>query len=357
MINRRKTRQISVGRVRIGGNAPVSVQSMLKEDTRNVAACLRQAKALEKAGCEILRIAIKDKQAADALLKIKKICRIPIEADIHFNYKLALSGIDKGADAIRLNPGNIYRRDEIRQVISAARQNKIPIRVGVNSGSLRTRGDAVKGMVKSARDYIKILEALDFYEIMISLKASDVPTTVKAYRLMAGLCDYPFHLGVTATGLPEVGIVKSSIGIGALLVDGIGDTIRVSLSGYPVDEVKAGRQILKSLGLRKFGPEIIACPTCGRCRIDVIGIAKKLERKLTTYNLQLTTRPLKVAVMGCEVNGPGEAKDADIGIAGGDGCGILFKQGKIISKLKEKDFVNALVADINTHFKRRPIRS
>jgi len=368
MIHRRKCRQIKLGGVAIGGGAPISIQSMVKHDTKDVAQCVRQIRRLERAGCEIIRAAVKDLRSCAALKEIKKKISIPLEADIHFNFSLALAAIESGVDGIRLNPGNIYRRDEVKAVVEAAKKHKLPIRIGVNSGSLKAgyrgqgtgyrvnhrgnTGEIACVMVKSAMDYIKLLESLGFRDIMLSLKASDVRTTVDAYRMIAKLCDYPLHLGITATGLSKEGAVKSSIGIGALLLDGIGDTIRVSLAGDGLTEVEVAKDILKSLGLRTFGPEVIACPTCGRCDIDVVNTARRLKmeiRKLSPPKADqplAETRPLKVAVMGCEVNGPGEAKDADIGIAGGRGCGILFKHGRVVRKLKEKDFISAVLNEL-----------
>jgi len=367
MIKRKNTRQIKVGSVKIGGGAPVSIQSMTKIDTSDVKAVVAQIQDLERSGCEIVRLAIKTPGDAGAICSIKRKVKIPIVADIHFDYRLALAAIKTGADKIRLNPGNMRKREEIAQVIKAAKKAGIPIRIGVNSGSLFTNderrtpptrqraGQATNdALVASALHYIKIFEDLDFRDIIISLKASDVITTVEAYRKMSGLCDYPLHLGVTASGSYDQGIVKSAIGIGALLADGIGDTIRVSLTADPIEEVIAAKRILSAVGLRRFGPEIISCPTCGRCRVDLGAVVQNLEQALYAsaeggsasggkrYTLY-ANRPLKIAIMGCEVNGPGEAKEADIGIAAGKGSGVLFVKGKIVKRVKEKDFVTEML--------------
>ncbi|MBN1405104.1 MAG: flavodoxin-dependent (E)-4-hydroxy-3-methylbut-2-enyl-diphosphate synthase [Candidatus Omnitrophica bacterium] len=339
MIKRRITRQVSLGSVKIGRNSPVSIQSMTKTDTRDIAATVRQVKSLESLGCEIIRVAVKDISCAQAIKKIKSKIKIPLEADIHFDYRLALEAIASGSDSVRLNPGNIRKKEHVVEVIKACRKKNIPVRIGLNSGSAGT--NSAKGMVKAALDYLKIFEKEKFFDIMISLKASDVYTTICAYREMAKVCDYPFHLGVTAAGSAQAGLIKSSIGIGALLADGIGDTIRVSLTGEPENEVIAAKHILQSLGLRKFFPEIIACPTCGRCQVDLSKIVNNfydamLDTKYSTLNT-------KIALMGCEVNGPGEAKEADMGIAFGKNAGTLFKKGKIIKKVSYKDAVKELI--------------
>ena len=357
MIERRKTRQIKAGNVKIGGNAPISIQSMTKVDTSDIRAVIAQVKRLEDAGCEIVRVAVKDIDDAKAVKDIKKKIRIPIVCDIHFNYRLALESIRSGADKIRLNPGNIRKRGEIAEVAKAAKKAGIPVRIGLNSGSLfpnhksqttNHRPSISSTLVKSALDYIKIFEDLDFRDIIISLKASDVATTVEAYRKIAKLCDYPLHLGVTASGPYDQGVIKSAIGIGALFLDGIGDTIRVSLTADPIEEVMAAKRILSSLGLRQFGPEIISCPTCGRCQVDLGGIVRQLERELSAFSFQRSAKkPVKIAVMGCEVNGPGEAREADIGIAAGKGVGILFKNGKLVKRIKEKDFIKEIIKLIN----------
>lgn len=339
-ITRRKTKVIQIGNVRIGGKNPVAIQSMVKVPTRDVPSAVRQIRQLEAAGCEIVRIAVKDSRDAKAIRDIKKAVRIPLVADIHFHWKLALEAIDNGADKIRLNPGNIYKREQVREVARAAKHAKIPIRVGLNSGSLpghdahASRGkSAAQAMVHSALRYIAQLEKCGCYDIVVSLKASRMLDTIEAYRRMAPLCGYPFHLGVTATGLPKQGMILSSIAIGSLLLEGIGDTIRVSLTDKPEEEIKAARFILEAVGARHFGPQIISCPTCGRCEVDLIKVVNALEKRLSALDYRLWTVPPKVAVMGCVVNGPGEAKEADIGIAFGKKEGLLFKNGKPIKKV------------------------
>ena len=353
-LKKRLTPLVKIGGVKIGGKNPVSIQSMTKTDTSDVGATVKQIKALEKADCEIIRVAVKDMGDAAALDKIKAKINLPLVADIHFNYRLALEAIKRRVDGLRLNPGNIYNREEVKQIARAAKKRKIPIRVGVNSGSLHNtqysqhNTKLVDSMLKSALDYIKMLESFKFYDIIVSLKASDVATTVAAYRKMAARCRYPFHLGITATGLPEDGAIKSAIGIGALLLEGIGDTIRVSLTAEPREEVRAARQILQALGLRNFGPEIIACPTCGRSQTDIIRVATQLRNKLSTlYSLLSTKRPITIAIMGCEVNGPGEARDANIGVACGRKSAVLFKKGKFVKKLKENQIVDTLIKEID----------
>jgi (E)-4-hydroxy-3-methylbut-2-enyl-diphosphate synthase len=347
----RKTRQIRLGSIRIGYGAPISIQSMTNTDTRDINSTLRQIRRLEKAGCEVIRIAVKDTGSARAIAKIKKKVSMPIEADIHFDYRLALLAIESGVDAIRLNPGNIYKPVQVKRIITACKEKGIPVRIGVNSGSL-PKAKKVKpiadNMVKAALKYIKLFEKEHFYDIMISLKASDAVTTITAYRKMAALCRYPLHLGVTATGQGEEAIIKSAIGIGTLLSEGIGDTIRVSLTGDPVEEVSAGKEILQALGLRRFHHEVISCPTCGRCQVDLIKIVKQFKKKLTTYLPSSASglkadKQLRIAIMGCEVNGPGEAKEADVGVAFGKGSGILFKKGKAVRKIKSKDAVKELL--------------
>ena len=352
VIKRRKTRQIKIGKVKIGGNAPVSIQSMAKTDTADLRATVRQIKALEQQGCEIVRVAVKDMACARALDKIKAGIGIPIVADIHFHFQLALEAISRGVDGLRLNPGNIYRCPEIRQVAKAAGKRNIPIRVGVNSGSLR-KCQSVKvsecqadQMVKSALDYIKILNTFDFYDIVVSLKASDLLTTLQAYRLMAKKCDYPFHLGLTAAGPKDPGSLRSAIGIGTLLAEGIGDTIRVSLTADPNEEVRVAREILASLKLRKDKIEIISCPTCGRCEIGLLKIVKEVKGRLDKLPITNHRSSVKVAIMGCMVNGPGEAREADVGLAGGRKSGIIFKKGKRIKRVKEEDMVDELVKEI-----------
>lgn len=340
---RKKTRQIRVGRIRIGGGAPVSIQSMAKTDTKDVTATVKQIRRLEALGCEVIRVAVKDTNSASAIKKIKQKISIPLEADIHFDHRLALLAMESGADCIRLNPGNIFRPAHIREVIRTAEKKRIPIRIGVNSGSLPR---SVPNMVRLTLDYLKIFEKEKFYDIMISLKASDVIATIEAYRKMAKLRNYPLHLGVTATGVGSQGIIKSAIGIGTLLAEGIGDTIRVSLTGPPEEEVLVAKYILQTLGLRCFGPEIISCPTCGRCQVDLVTIARRIKDAVGNTKCAIAKRPLSIAVMGCEVNGPGEAKEADIGIAFGKGSGIVFKKGKVLKKVKVKDSVRELIGQI-----------
>ena len=340
MIKRRKTRLIKVGGVKVGGGAPVSIQSMTKVETSNVSAVVSQIKCLKSAGCDIVRIAVKTAEDAEAVRSIKRKIDIPMVCDIHFDHRLALKCIENGADKIRLNPGNIRKADEIGEVVRAAKSAKIPIRIGVNSGSTS------ENFVKSAIRYVKIFEELDFRDIIISLKASDVAKTVEAYREISRLCDYPLHLGVTASGPYDLGIVKSSIGIGALLLDGIGDTIRVSLTADPVEEVIAAKRILSSLNMRKFGPEILSCPTCGRCQVDLVKIVNAAEYAIRNTQYARRERPLTIALMGCEVNGPGEAKEADIGIAFGKNSGMLFKKGKAIKKVSVKNAIKELINNL-----------
>ena len=343
MIKRRKTRQINIGHVKLGGGSPISVQSMAKKDIKNISTAIKEIEKLQDAGCEIVRVAIKDQLAANAISDIKSKTNIPLVADIHFNYKLALIAIEKGADAIRINPGNIGKADQVKQILVSAKKKKIPIRIGVNSGSLKTP----EAMVKNVLKFLKIFESNGFHDIIISLKSSSISDTIEANKKIARLCNYPIHLGITAAGLPEEGVIKSAIGIGSLLLNGIGDTIRVSLTGEPVKEVIAAKTILQSLELRKFGPEVISCPTCGRCQVDLVKIVKDLESKVRYHHLRTKTKkPLKIAVMGCEVNGPGEAREADIGIAAGKASGVLFKKGKSIKKIKEEDFVNEIMENI-----------
>jgi (E)-4-hydroxy-3-methylbut-2-enyl-diphosphate synthase len=344
IMKRRKTRKVWVGNVAIGGGAPISVQSMTKTDTRDVASTIRQIKKLERAGCEIIRVAVPDMESANALPRIKKNINIPLVADIHFDYRLALKAIDNGVDKLRINPGNIGARWKVERIVKAASERKIPIRIGVNAGSVprdilaKYKKASPQALVESAIRQIRILEVLNFNDIVISVKAFDVPTTIKAYELISKKTNYPLHLGITEAGLPQAGSIRSALGIGLLLAQGIGDTIRVSLTGDPVEEIRVGQEILKSLNLRKFGPTIISCPTCGRCEIDLILMVKEVEKRMKNIKA-----PITVAVMGCVVNGPGEARYADVGIAGGKGYGLLFHKGKIVGKVKEKDLVKALL--------------
>ncbi len=349
MIERRKTRQIQVGAVKIGGDAPITVQSMTKTDTRNVETTLDQIWALEAVGCELVRVAVPDEEAAAVLGTIRSQIRIPLIADIHFHYKLALKALQQGVDGLRLNPGNIGARWKVEEVVRAARERKIPIRIGVNAGSLEKELLAKYGkpnpeaMVESALKHVRILEELDYPEIKISLKASHPQMMIAAYRLLADKVDYPFHLGVTEAGTAFPGTVKSAVGIGTLLAEGIGDTIRVSLTEDCVEEVKVGFEILKVLELRQRGLNLIACPSCGRVEIDLMGLTKEVERRLAELGIK---KSMNVAVMGCVVNGPGEARGADIGIAGGNGVGILIKKGQIIRKVKEAELADALIEEL-----------
>ena len=339
------TRQIRVGGVPIGGGAPVTIQSMTNTRTDDVEATLRQIRALAAAGCQIVRVAVPDLEAARAVGKIKEQCPIPLVVDIHFDYKLALECVAAGCDKVRINPGNIGGEDRVRQVADACRQKGIPIRIGVNGGSLekpilaKYGGVTPEALVESAFGHIRLLEKFGFTDICVSLKSSSVPVTMAAYRLMSEKSDYPLHLGVTETGTPRMGILKSAVGIGGLLALGIGDTIRVSLSADPVEEVYAARDILKAAGVRKDGPELVACPTCGRTRIDLIGLANEVEERLKSVD-----KPITVAVMGCAVNGPGEASAADVGIAGGVGEGLLFRKGEIVKKVPQEALVDELFA-------------
>ena len=342
----RKTRQIMVGNVAVGGGAKISVQSMTNTDTRDVKATVAQIKRLEDANCEIVRVAAPDDDAARALGKIKAQAKIPIIADIHFDYRLAVEAIKQGVDGLRINPGNIGDRWKVEEVVKAASDKKIPIRIGVNAGSLEKEllmkygGPTSEAMAESALGHISILEELNYHELKVSLKASSVPLTVEAYRILAKKVDYPFHVGISEAGTRWRGTIKSAVGLGVLLYDGIGDTVRVSLTDDPVEEVKAAYEILKALKLRDAGPEFISCPTCSRCQIDLIGIAKEVEQQLADMK-----KPLTIAVMGCEVNGPGEAREADIGLAGGGGVGLIFRKGEVVRKVKEEEMKDALIEE------------
>ena len=341
------TKRIFVGQVPVGGGAPVSIQSMCNTKTDDVAATVAQIRKLEHAGCEIIRVAIPDEAAAKAVDKIKEQIHIPLIADIHFNYKYALMCAERGIDAIRINPGNIGAEENVKAVADACRSRSIPIRIGVNGGSLEKElrakygGVTAEALVESAMGHVHLLNKFDFDDICISVKCSDVPLTMAAYRLLHERTDYPLHLGVTEAGTPSMGIIKSAMGIGGLLCLGIGDTIRVTLTADPVEEVYAGQKILRAAGLRKTGVNLIACPTCGRTRIDLIPIAEEVERRLANCRKNIT-----VAVMGCAVNGPGEASAADIGIAGGKGEGLLFRKGEILYKVPQERLVDALMAEI-----------
>ena len=346
--SRRKTRVVKAGNVLIGGDNPVVIQSMCNTDTRDVSATVIQIKALEKAGCEMVRVAVPDMIAAQAIGKIKEQISIPLVADIHFDYKLAVEAMAQGIDKIRINPGNIGSKEKVRIVADMAKEKGIPIRIGVNSGSLQK--DLLKkfgghvtpeAMVESALSHVKILEECDFRDIVISIKSSNVPFSIEAYSLLSQAVDYPLHLGITEAGTVYSGTVKSAVGIGSILAMGIGNTIRVSLTGDPTEEIKAAKEILKSLELRKFGVEMISCPTCGRTQIDLISLAQQVEEKCRNIN-----KDIKVAVMGCAVNGPGEAREADIGIAGGHGEGLIFKKGEILKKVPENELLDTLMEEI-----------
>lgn len=343
MINRRFSKQITISDVKIGGDAPISVQSMCNTDTRDVNKTVKQIKELQEAGCEIVRLAVLNKDAGEAIKEIKKHVEIPLIADIHFDYRLAIQCIENGIDALRLNPGNIGKDENVKKVVDLAKINNVPIRIGINAGSLEKNIATLdlplhEKMVMSALHHIKILEDNNFDKIKVSLKSSSVLTTIEAYRMMAEKVNYPLHLGVTEAGTLKGGLVKSSVGLGTLLAEGIGDTIRVSLTENPVEEVEAGFSILKSLDLRQKGINFVSCPTCGRCQIDLIGLAKKVENALKNIN-----KPLTVAVMGCPVNGPGEAKHADYGVAGAIKEGYIFKKGEIIKRVPEENILTELM--------------
>jgi (E)-4-hydroxy-3-methylbut-2-enyl-diphosphate synthase len=348
MITRRKTRQIQVGNVKVGGDAPITVQSMTKTDTRDVQATLLEIWSLEAAGCDIVRCAVPVREAAEKLGEIKRQIRIPLVADIHFNYKLALIALQQGVDGLRLNPGNIGGKKFVMEVVEMAKDKRIPIRIGVNAGSLekdlldKYGGPTAQGMVESALRHIGILEDCGYPEMKISLKASDPLMMIEAYRMLAERVDYPFHLGVTEAGTPGVGTIKSAVGLGAVLSQGIGDTIRVSLSADPTEEVRVGIDILKSLGLRKGGLTFVSCPSCGRADVDLVKLAKQVEDEFRGLNEEI-----HIAVMGCEVNGPGEARAADIGVAGGRGIGLIFKGGEVIRKVPEAEIVSAMREEVD----------
>lgn len=345
---RRLTQLVSVGDLAIGGTSPILVQSMTNTDTRDLQKTVEQIELLTSEGCELIRVAVPDRDAAQQLGKIKEQIKIPLIADIHFDYRLALLAIEQGVDGLRINPGNIGDKGRVAEVVKKAQQQKISIRIGVNAGSLdkdfltKYGAATAQAMVASAAHHVQILENLDFTDIIISLKASDVQRTVQAYQLAAERFSYPLHLGVTEAGVPGLGTVKSAIGIGSLLMQGIGDTIRVSLTGDPTQEVKVAWQILQALGLRKRGVEIISCPTCGRCEIDLALIAQQIVERTKNYK-----KPLKVAVMGCVVNGPGEAREADLGLAGGRGMGLIFKAGQVLRKVSEDQLVEEFLKELS----------
>ena len=345
---RKNTRAVRIGGVTVGGGNPVAVQSMLNVPIHDIAGNVAQAKRLEAEGCQIVRVTVPSVADVPVVEALKNAVKMPVVADIHFDYRLALKAIEQGIDALRINPGNIGDEERVKAVVEAAKTRNIPIRIGVNAGSLDKKLLAKYGkvtaeaLVESALEHIRILEKLNFYDIKISLKAHDVPLTLDAYRLMSETVDYPLHLGITEAGTVNTGIIKSAVGIGALLAEGIGDTFRISLTGDPVNEVKVANEILKALGLKEYGPTLISCPTCGRCNIDLPSIAEKVEQRLSGI-----TKPIKVAVMGCVVNGPGEARDADIGIAGGKGEGLVFRKGEVINKVPEDKLVDALFEELD----------
>ena len=342
---RRVSKAIQIGNITVGGSAPIVVQSMTKTDTRDVMSTIHQIKELEDSGCEIIRVAVPDAEAAQAISAIKRGISIPIIADIHFDYRLALDALKAGCGGLRLNPGNISEPEKVKAVAQAAKERSVPIRIGVNAGSLPKTANPqltiAQQMVEAALRQIQILESLDFDLIKVSLKAFDVPTTIEAYQSISQKIPYPLHIGITEAGTPRTGIIRSTVGIGTLLYMGIGDTIRVSLTAHPREEVIAAYEILKSLDLRQHGPILVSCPSCGRAEVDIIKLAEAVEEELLKID-----KPIKVAVMGCVVNGPGEAKDADIGIACGKGKAVLFKKGKKIRTIKEKDFVRVLMAEV-----------
>ncbi len=353
-ITRKKTLQITLGSVKIGGGAPVAVQSMCNTDTRDVAMTLEQIGHLEQAGCEIVRLAVPDEEAAQSLSSIRKGTAMPLVADIHFDYRLAITAVKQGVNGLRINPGNIGGRDKVAEVVRACKDKGIPIRIGVNAGSLEKKllekyqHPTPEAIVESAFSHIRILEDLNYTDVKVSLKASDVLTTVAAYRLFSEQSDYPLHIGISEAGTLFSGTITSSVGLGILLAEGIGDTMRVSLTADPVEEVRAAFEILKSLKIRQRGVNIISCPTCGRTEIDIIGLAQEVEKRLSHIK-----EPITVAVMGCVVNGPGEAREAHVGIAGGKGIGLLFKYGDIVKKLSEEELADTLVKEVEEIVKAR----
>ncbi len=350
-MTRRTSRQLRIGKVPVGGNAPIAVQSMAKTDTRDIHATVDQIKELQDCGCEIVRLAVPDREAAESLATIKKRVSLPIIADIHFDYRLALGALKAGVDGLRLNPGNIADKEQIARVVAAAKEREVPIRIGVNAGSLpadfQPRTPLARRMVNMALEQIRLMESLDFSLIKVSLKALDVPTTIQAYQTIADRMPYPLHLGVTEAGLPRTGAIRSAIGIGILLHQGIGDTIRVSLTAHPCEEVFVAYEILKSLGLRQRGPTLVSCPSCGRAEVDIIALAEAVNQRLAKIR-----EPIKVAVMGCVVNGPGEAKDAHVGIAGGKGKGAIFRKGKVVGTVSEDKFLAAIMAEVDSLIKK-----
>ncbi|MDD7194471.1 MAG: flavodoxin-dependent (E)-4-hydroxy-3-methylbut-2-enyl-diphosphate synthase [Clostridiaceae bacterium] len=346
-MERRKSRRVKVGNIYIGGSERITVQSMLNRPATDIEGSVKQAVELEKAGCEIIRAAVPDMAAVKLIEKLKENVSVPVVADIHFDYRLALASLEAGVDKIRINPGNIGSMDKVYAVAHACAEKSVPIRIGVNSGSVEKEllakygSPCAEALAESAMKHVALLEHCDFNDIVISIKSSSVPITVKAYRLVAEKCDYPLHLGVTEAGTHNMALIKSSAGIGSLLLDGIGDTIRVSMTDDPVKEVAAAVGILKAVGIRNEGVDIVSCPTCGRTRIDLISLANEAQERLSGCK-----KNIKVAVMGCAVNGPGEAREADIGIAGGDGCALIFKKGEIVCKVAENEAIDRLVEEI-----------
>ncbi len=349
MYKRRKTRSIKVGKLEIGGNAPISVQSMTNTDTKNIQDTVSQIKRMEKEGCELVRVAVPDLESCYSLPLIKKEINIPLVADIHYDYKLALKSIELGVDGIRINPGNIKNVEKLKLIIKLAKERNLPIRFGINSGSLDKnilkiyKKVTSEALIESAKNIIKIMEEVDYHNVKFSIKSTDVIRTIEANNIFSSRYDYPLHLGITEAGPPFSGIIKSSVGIGALLLQGVGDTIRVSLTGDPVKEVKVGYEILKALHLRQRGPNLISCPTCGRCKVDLDKIVAKVEKQIC-----YTDKPLTIAVMGCMVNGPGEAREADIGVAFNKEKGVLFKKGKIIAESSDKIIIKRLLKEIKS---------
>lgn len=343
---------MKIGDVLIGGTNPVAIQSMTKTRTADVENTVKQINQLKDAGCQVVRLAINDFDDAAALKRIKAKVKLPLVADIHFDWRLAIAAIENGADKIRLNPGNIDKKQEIEAVISALKAARIPLRIGLNSGSVKDSGVKKSSMsdklVSTCMSYIRMVEGFKFNNIVISLKANNVLDTLAAYRKISKACNYPLHLGLTATGSVYSGIIKSSVALGALLLEGIGDTIRVSLTEKPVEEIRAAKCILESLALRSFGPQIISCPTCGRCKVNLVGIVKELENKLSAIDYSQLSRPVKLAIMGCVVNGPGEAKEADIGVAFGRSEGVLFRHGKVVRKISPGDCVRIVLQELKT---------
>jgi (E)-4-hydroxy-3-methylbut-2-enyl-diphosphate synthase len=346
-VTRRTSKELRIGKVAIGGDAPIVVQSMTKTDTRDIPATINQIRELEDCGCEIVRVAVPDKEAAKSLASIKRSVSLPVIADIHFDHRLALAALQAGVDGLRLNPGNIGDKEQITRVVAAAKEREVPIRIGVNAGSLpadfQPGAPPAERMVNMALQQIRLMESLDFDLVKVSVKAFDVPTTIQAYQMIADKVPYPLHLGVTEAGLPRTGAIRSAIGIGILLYQGIGDTIRVSLSAHPCEEVFVAYEILKSLGLRQRGPTLVSCPSCGRAEVDIIALAEAVDKRL-----EKISKPIKVAVMGCVVNGPGEARDADVGIACGKGKGAIFRKGEVVSTVSEDNLLEALMAEISS---------